>query len=127
MQYTYINFMSHIISSTKMSTFPQEPKKLTMYVDSGDHKTTSEPVGKREMLASDYEENTLAMDTDQEPTAPEPMGEREMSGSGQEQNKLIMDVDSGDQQKPASESVGKRYVKNSLAIVTVLQRSRQLK
>ena len=119
--------MSHIISSTKMSTFPQEPKIITMDVGSGHHKTTSEAVGKREMLASDYEENTLAMDTDQEPTAPEPISEREMSGSGQEQNKLIMDVDSGDQQKPASDSVGKRYVTNSLTIVTVLQRSRQLK
>ena len=52
--------MSHIISSMKMSTFHQEPKKLTMDVDSGDNKTTSEPVGKREMLASDYEENTFS-------------------------------------------------------------------
>ena len=50
MQYTYITFMSHIISSMKMSTFHQEPKKLTMDVDSGDNKTTSDPVGKREMF-----------------------------------------------------------------------------
>ena len=112
-----------------MSTFDREEKDLTMDIDSGDQKTTAsgdqkttaaEPPGKREMLASGDEQMKLIMDDDsgnQEPTAAEPMGERELSGSGQEQNKLVMDVDSGDQQH-ASESVGKRYVTNSLIIVT---------
>ena len=93
-----------------------------MDVDSGDQKTTaSEYVGKREMSASDNEQKKLTMDVDsgnQEPTTTEPMGEMEMSGSGQEQNKSVMDVDSGDQQQPVSQSVGKRYVRNNLIIMT---------
>ena len=94
-----------------------------MDVNSGHPKTSaSEPVGKKEMSASDDEQKKLSMDAhsnDQEPTVTEPMGEMEMSGSGQEQNKSVMDDDSGDQQ---SQSVGKRYVTKSLIIVTTAKK-----